>query len=47
MKFKITFTDVIDKVENEEHAYEILLNYLNECVGFRDVSAFDFKEVKE
>jgi len=46
-KFKVTFTDIIEGVENEEEAYDILLDYLDECAENGDVTAFDFEEVKE
>ena len=46
MKFEITFKDVFDGVDNEEQAYDVLLDYLNECVEKGDVTAFDFKEIK-
>ena len=47
MKIKITFEDIFDNVESEEQAYDILLEYLNDCVKHEDVSAFQFEEVKE
>jgi hypothetical protein len=46
MKFEITFKDIFERVENEEQAYDILLDYLKECVENGDVTAFEFKEVK-
>ena len=47
MKIKITFEDIFDNIESEEQAYDILLEYLNDCVKHEDVSAFQFEEVKE
>ena len=47
MKIKITFQDVFDNIESEEQAYDILLEYLNDCVKHEDVSGFQFEEVKE
>lgn len=46
MKFKISFEDIFDNVENEEQAIDVLLDYLNECVLHEDVTAFNFEEVK-
>lgn len=46
MKFEITFKDVFENVESEEQAYDILLDYLNECVKYEDITAFNFKEIK-
>ena len=46
MKIKITFEDIFD-VESEEQAYDILLEYLNDCVKHEDVTGFEFEEVKE
>lgn len=47
MKIKITFEDIFNNIESEEQAYDILLEYLNDCVKHEDVSAFQFEEVKE
>lgn len=49
MKFKVTFEDIFDgvDVESEEQAYDILLEYLNECVKHEDVTAFNFEEVSD
>lgn len=47
MKIKITFEDIFDNVESEEQAYDILLEYLNDCVKHEDVTGFKFEEVKE
>jgi len=44
MKIKITFEDVFD-VENEEQAYDLLLDYCNEVANNEDVTAFVFEEV--
>lgn len=41
--FKVTFTDSI-VAENEEKAYDLLLDYLREVVRNEDVTAFDFQE---
>lgn len=32
------------EAESEEEAYEKLLDYLAECVRYKDVTVFDFKE---
>lgn len=45
-KFKITFTDYA-YAKSEEDAYKILVNYLQDCGKFEDVSAFNFEEVEE
>jgi hypothetical protein len=47
MKFKITFEDFFEGVESEEQAYDVLLDYLNECVRNEDVTAFNFEEITE
>lgn len=47
MKIKITFQSLFDNIESEEQAYDILLEYLNDCVKHEDVSGFQFEEVKE
>ena len=44
-KFRITFEDVFT-AEDEEQAYEHLLDYLHEVVRVEDVTAFEFKEEK-
>lgn len=45
--FKITFEDIFENVESEEQAIDVLLDYLQECVRYEDVTAFKFEEVKE
>jgi hypothetical protein len=35
------------EAESEEHAYEVLLDYLHETVKMEDVTIFDFKEVEQ
>ena len=47
MKYKITFEDIFDNLESEEQAYDVLLDYLNQCVKNEDVTAFEFEEVEE
>jgi hypothetical protein len=47
MKIKITFEDIFDNLESEEQAYDVLLDYLNDCVRNEDVTAFKFEEVEE
>jgi hypothetical protein len=44
MRFKVTFEDIFDGVESEEQAYDVLLDYLNDCVKHEDVTAFNFVE---
>ena len=46
MKFKISFEDIVDNVENEEQVIDVLLDYLNDCVRHEDVTAFNIEEVK-
>jgi hypothetical protein len=45
-KFKVTFEDIFDGVESEEQAYDVLLDYLNDCVKHEDVTAFNFEELR-
>jgi hypothetical protein len=45
MRFKVTFEDIFDGVESEEQAYDVLLDYLNDCVKHEDVTAFNFVEI--
>jgi hypothetical protein len=45
-KFEVTFKDEIE-VENEEEAVDALIQYLNDCVKFQDVSVFNFYKLKE
>ncbi len=47
MKIKITFEDIFSGLESEEQAYEVLLEYLNDCVKNEDVTAFNFEVVEE
>ena len=47
MKIKITFQDVFDNIESEEQAYDILLEYLNDCVKHEDVTGFKFEKIEE
>ena len=44
-KFEITFRDEIE-VESEEEVVSALIQYLNDCVKFEDVSAFGIYEIK-
>ena len=44
--FEISFEDII-QAETEEKAYDVLLEYLAECVKYRDVEAFKFKEASQ
>lgn len=46
MKYKITFEDIFEGVESEEQAYDVLLDYLKDCVKNEDVTAFNFEEIK-
>jgi hypothetical protein len=45
-KYKITFVDET-YAENEEDAYDRLIEYLRGVVKYQDVTAFDFKEIKK
>jgi hypothetical protein len=47
MKIKITFEDIFDNVESEEQAYDVLLEYLNDCVKHEDVTGFNFEKIEE
>ncbi len=47
MKFKITFEYIMENVESEEQAYDLLLEYLNNCARCDDATAFNFEQVKE
>lgn len=44
MKTYTVSCDFFVEAESEEEAYEKLLEYLADCVQYRDVTAFDFKE---
>lgn len=46
MKFKVTFQDTFENCESEEQAYNALLEYLNDVVKYKDVTAFSFSEIK-
>jgi ATP-dependent Zn protease len=45
MKYKVTFEDVIE-ADTEEQAYQHILAYLEECVRYDDVTAFNFEVEK-
>jgi hypothetical protein len=45
-KFKITFADEWE-CQDQEQVIEILLDYLNDCVKFEDVAAFEIKEIAD
>ena len=45
-KFNVTFEDVF-AAESEEDCYKELLIFLGDCVRHDDVTAFEFKEVKD
>ena len=44
--YNVKYEDSFEAV-SEEEAYDLLLNYLRECVTMSDVTAFDFKEESE
>ncbi len=46
---EVSFRDVwqFDDNVSEEYMYEILLEYLANCVRYEDVTAFDFTEVND
>jgi hypothetical protein len=46
---EVSFKDVWMFEDNatEEYMYQILLEYLSDCVRHEDVTAFDFVEVKK
>ena len=45
-KFVVKFNDWIE-ADTEEEAWDKWLDYLAECVEDKDVTVFDFEEVKE
>lgn len=45
-KYLVVFNDTIE-ANSEEEAWDKLLSYLAECVEFKDVTVFDFKETQE
>lgn len=45
-RFEITFVDEFE-CDDEHDAVDQLINYLRECVNHEDVTAFDFRELKE
>lgn len=45
MRFSVSFIDVLENCESEEQAYDVLLDYLAECVKYKDVTAFDFTKL--
>jgi hypothetical protein len=45
MKIKVSFEDVFD-VEDEEQAYDLLIDYCNEVAKNEDLTAFVFEEVE-
>ena len=45
MKFEITFRDEIE-VENEEEVFAALIQYLHDCVQFKDVSVFNIYKLE-
>jgi hypothetical protein len=44
--FTVEFYDVFD-AENEAEAYKFLLNYLETCIKYQDVTGFNFFENEE
>ena len=46
MKYKVTFQDEIE-AETPEKAYEILLEYMKDCVNYGDVTGFQFVDEEE
>ena len=47
MKYKIEFMDIFEDCESKEQAIDALLEYLNECVKYEDVTAFNFTEIAQ
>jgi esterase/lipase len=45
-KFLVTFCDVFE-AKSEEEAYQDLLQFLQNCVKFEDVTPFEFTEQKK
>jgi hypothetical protein len=39
--FTVEFYDTFE-AENEEEAYKLLLNYLETCIKYQDVTGFNF-----
>lgn len=44
MRIKVTFKDILE-VENEEEAYDSLIEYCNEVAKSGDVTSFSFEAV--
>ena len=44
--WEVTFKDIIE-ADSEEMAYEKLLEYLEDCVKYKDVSVFNFYKEKD
>jgi len=48
MKYKITFEDIWEVQDyTEEEMYDVLLEYLHDCVKYEDVTAFNFEKIEE
>jgi len=43
--YKVSFKDTFHNCESEEQAYDALMKYLEICVKYGDVDAFDFQLV--
>ena len=46
MKVEVTFKDVFD-AKNEDELHDAVLEYLLYVVKYQDLTAFNFREVKE
>lgn len=47
MNYKVTFEIELDSLESEEQAYDVLLEYLSQCVNNEDVTMFEFNEISK
>lgn len=45
-KYEVTFSDTFE-ASNEDNCFDKVLFYLTECINNGDVTAFNFKELKE
>ena len=43
--YKVSFKETFDNCKSEEQAYDALMKYLEICVRYGDVDAFDFQLV--
>lgn len=41
--YRVSFRDTFENCESEEQAYDALIQYLADCVWFKDVTGFNFE----